>query len=218
MAALISRRRLALAAAGVAALTLAGCERGGGLAGESGGAPRTPFQAIDLTGASYGRELSLPDAEGRLRTLADFHGKLVVLFFGFVHCPDVCPTKLMEIAEARRLLGPEGERVQGVFVTVDPERDTPEVLRAYMAKFDPSFVALRGDADQTRQVAREFRVFYAKVPGPTPTSYTMDHTAGAYVLDAQGRLRLFVRYGSGPAALAQDLRQLLAEGRGPQQG
>ena len=214
MAALIARRRLAAAAAAMAALALAGCDRAGGLAGESGGAPRTPFKAIDLTGANYGRELSLPDAEGRPRTLADFRGRVVVLFFGFVHCPDVCPTKLMEIAEARRLLGPDGERVQGIFVTVDPERDTPEVLRAYMAKFDPSFVALRGDADQTRQTAREFRVFYAKVPGPTPTSYTIDHTAGAYVIDAQGRLRLFMRHGSGATALAHDLRLLLAEGRG----
>jgi len=217
MAVLITRRAFGAAAAGAAALVLAGCERGGGvfgLAGESGAVPRARFNAIDITGANYGRELALPDADGRARTLADFRGKFVVLFFGFVHCPDVCPTKLMEIAEARRLLGPDGERVQGVFVTVDPERDTPEVLRAYMAKFDPSFIALRGNAEQTRQVAREFRVFYAKAPGPTPTSYSIDHTAGSYVIDAQGRLRLFTRYGSGAAVLAHDLRLLLAESPG----
>ncbi len=201
----LTRRRTWLAVAAALALT-AGCDRVPGLGGS-----KPAFKAIDLTGAEYGRELALTDADGRRRTLADFRGKIVVLFFGFTQCPDVCPTALAEIAEVRQALGADGDRIQGVFVTVDPERDTPEVLKAYVAAFDPSFVALRGDEEETKRAAREFKVFYAKVPGKTPGSYTMDHTAGAYVIDADGRLRLFTRHGSGARALADDLRLLLAE-------
>ena len=135
-------------------------------------------------------------------------------FFGFTQCPDVCPSTMAELAEVKRSLGPAGERVQGVFVTVDPERDTPEILKAYMASFDPGFVALTGTPDEIARAAREFKVFFAKAPGKTETSYTIDHTAGSYVLDAQGRLRLFTRYGSGADALAHDLKLLLAEGAG----
>ncbi len=204
----LTRRRALLAAA--AALVLAGCDRVPGL----GGGSKPAFKAIDLTGAEYGRELSLTDTEGRRRTLADFRGKIVVLFFGFTQCPDVCPSTLAELAEVKRALGADGERIQGVFVTIDPERDTPELLKAYVTTFDPSFVALRGDADETKKAAREFKVFYAKVPGKTEGSYTMDHTAGSYVIDADGHLRLFTRYGSGAQALIDDLRLLLAEARG----
>ncbi|NWG74955.1 MAG: SCO family protein [Rubrivivax sp.] len=203
----LTRRRSLLAAG--AALVVAGCDRVPGL----GGGSKPAFKAIDLTGAEYGRELSLTDTEGRRRTLADFRGKIVVLFFGFTHCPDVCPTTMVELAEAKRQLGADGERIQGIFVTIDPERDTPELLKAYVSNFDPSFVALRGDADETKKAAREFKVFYAKVPGKTPDSYTMDHTAGSYVIDAQGRLRLFTRYGSGVQALVDDLKLLLAEAK-----
>ena len=202
------RRRSLLAAA--AALVLAGCDRVPGL----GGGSRPAFKAIDLTGAEYGRDLSLTDTEGRRRTLADFRGKIVVLFFGFTQCPDVCPSTLAELAEVKRSLGADGERVQGVFVTIDPERDTPELLKEYVTTFDPSFVALRGDADETKKAAREFKVFYAKVPGKTEGSYTMDHTAGSYVIDADGHLRLFTRYGSGAQALTDDLKLLLAEAKG----
>ena len=195
------------------ALWLAGCDRLPGLGGR-GGAAKPAFKGIDITGAEYGRELSLTDPDGRRRTLADFKGKVTVLFFGYTQCPDVCPTTMAELAEVKRSLGTEGERVQGVFVTIDPERDTPELLKAYVSNFDPSFVALRGNADETKAAAREFKVFYAKVPGRTEGSYTMDHTAGSYVFDTQGRLRLFTRYGSGAQALADDLKLLLAEDRG----
>lgn len=167
------------------------------------------FKAIDLTGADYARDFQLADHNGQQRSLKDFRGKLVVLFFGFTQCPDVCPTTMGEVAEAKRLMGADGARVQGLFVTVDPERDTPEVLKAYMQNFDPSFLALRGTPEQLATVAKEYKVYYKKVPGATPTSYSMDHSAASYVYDAQGRLRLYTRYGTGPQALASDLQLLL---------
>ena len=172
---------------------------------------RPAFNGIDITGAEYARQLALSDAEGRPRTLADFKGKVVVVFFGYTQCPDVCPTTMAELAEVKRALGPDGARVQGLFVTVDPERDTAELLKAYIANFGPDIVGLRGTPEQTKDVAREFKVFFGKVPGKTDTSYTVDHTAGSYVLDAKGRVRLFTRYGTGAKALADDLKQLLAE-------
>jgi protein SCO1/2 len=170
------------------------------------------FNAIDITGAEYARKLDLPDTEGRIRHLSDFKGKVTVVFFGYTQCPDVCPTTMLELAQVKKALGADGQRVQGVFVTVDPERDTPAVLKAYVQNFSPDFIALRGSADETRAAAKEFKVFYAKVPGDTPGSYTMDHTAGSYVFDTQGRVRLFSRYGAGAEALAHDLRLLLASG------
>ena len=197
------RRWLALAALPLA--TLAGCDRPG-----AGPAPAS-FKAIDITGADYADRLGLPDVDGRVRELADFKGKLTVVFFGFAQCPDVCPTTLMEIAEAKRELGAEGARVQGVFITIDPERDSAEVLKAYVANFGPDFVALRGTPEQTQALAKRFKVFFAKAPGKTEGSYTIDHTAGAYVFDAQGRVRLFTRYGGGKDALLHDLKLLLAE-------
>ena len=184
---------------------LAGCDR------LTGGAQKPSFKAVDITGAEYARELSLSDADGKPRQLTDFKGKVTLVFFGFTQCPDVCPTTLAELAAVKRQLGKDGERLQGVFVSVDPQRDTPEILKAYMASFDPSFVALRGTPEQTQAAARNFKVFYAQVPGKTEGSYTVDHTAGTYVFDAQGRVRLFVRYGSGADALAHDLKLLLAE-------
>jgi len=172
-----------------------------------------PFNGVDITGAEYARNLSLTDHTGQPRTLADFKGKVVVVFFGYTQCPDVCPTTMAELAEVKRALGPEGARVQGVFITVDPERDTPEVLKAYVTGFDPSFVALRGTPEQTFATAKEFKVFYAKAPSKgAGGGYTMDHTAGAFVIDPSGRVRLFTRYGSGAQALAQDLKRLLASG------
>ena len=192
------RRHLLLAA--LAAGLLAGCDVGG---------RDKPFHGVDLTGASYAQHLSLTDQHGQPRTLGDFKGKVTVVFFGYTQCPDVCPATMAELAEVKRALGKDGERIQGVFVTVDPERDTPAVLKSYMAGFDPSFVALRGTPEQTQAAAKEFKVFYAKVPGKDEASYTMDHTAGSYVLDASGRIRLFEKYGIGPQALAEDLKRLM---------
>lgn len=169
------------------------------------------FKAIDITGAPYAQQLNLPDVDGRPRTLADFKGKVAVVFFGFTQCPDVCPTTLLELAQAKQALGADGDRVQGVFVTVDPERDTPEVLKAYVGNFGADFVALRGTPEQTAEAAKAFKVYYAKVPGEAAGSYTMDHTAGSYVFDAQGKVRLFTRYGTGSDALVHDLKILLAE-------
>jgi protein SCO1/2 len=192
------RRRtlLALAAAAVAACT------------ES----KPQFKAIDLTGADYAKDFQLPDQDGKMRSLKDFRGKLVVLFFGYTQCPDVCPTTMAELAQAKQLLGPDGDKVQGLFVSIDPERDTPEVLKAYMANFDPTFLALRGTPEQLAATAKEFKIYYKKVDGKTPGTYTMDHTAASYVYDTQGRLRLYTRYGTGPQALASDLQLLLKQG------
>jgi len=190
-----------------AAALITGCDK---IPGLSGGKPG--FKAIDITGAEYGSKLSLPDQNGQVRTLADFKGKLTVVFFGYTQCPDVCPTTMAELAQVKKALGKDGERVQGVFITVDPERDTPELLKAYMTGFDPSFIALRGTPEQTAATAKDFKVFYAKVPGKSEGSYTMDHTAGSYIFDATGKLRLFTRYGSGAEALTADLKTLLAAG------
>jgi protein SCO1/2 len=190
------QRRTALLS--LAALAAAGCMES-----------KPQFKAVDITGADYAKDFPLPDADGKARSIKDFAGKVVVLFFGYTQCPDVCPTTLAEIAQAKKLLGADGDKLQGVFVTVDPERDTPEVLKAYMGNFDPGFVALRGTPDQTAAVAKDFKIYYKKVEGKTPGSYTMDHSAASYVYDPQGRLRLYARYGSGPQALADDIRLLL---------
>lgn len=191
-------RRRGLIAASL--LALAGCSKGGG-----------SFKAIDITGADYAQDFDLPDADGRRRRIADFKGKVTLVFFGFTQCPDVCPTTMIELASVRKALGADGERVQGIFVTIDPERDTPQLLKAYVDNFGAGFVALRGSAEETKAVAKHFKVFYAKVPGKTEDTYTMDHTAGSYVFDAKGKVRLFTRYGSGAEALTSDLKILLAE-------
>lgn len=175
------------------------------------GAERPAFKAIDVTGADYAKDFSLADPSGKLRSLADFRGKVVVLFFGYTQCPDVCPTSMAELAEVRRQLAAQGDKLQGVFVTVDPQRDTPEVLKGYMESFDPSFVALRPTPEQLPELAKQFKVYFKKVDGKTPTSYTMDHTAGSYIYDTQGRVRLYTRYGSGADALASDVRILLQQ-------
>ncbi|NBQ92226.1 MAG: SCO family protein [Betaproteobacteria bacterium] len=192
----------------VAAVALAACgERGAsGVASPSAGG----FTAIDITGASYASKLELPDPSGQLRRLEDFKGKVVVVFFGYTQCPDVCPTTLADLAAVRKALGADGARVQPVFVSVDPQRDTPDVLKAYAQAFGDDVVALRGDEAQTKAAAQEFKVFYSKVPGKTPDTYTIDHTAGSYVFDTQGRIRLFMRHGQAAAAVEADLRRLLA--------
>lgn len=167
------------------------------------------FKSIDLTGADYAQGFSLADHNGQLRTLKDFAGKIVVVFFGYTQCPDVCPTTLAEMAQIKQLLGPDGDKLQAIFITVDPERDSPEVLKAYMGNFDPTFLALRPSLDQLPEVAKDFKVYYKKVDGKTPGSYTMDHSAGSYIFDAKGRIRLYSRYGGGAEALASDIRLLL---------
>lgn len=194
---LLTRRSLL----GAAALLIAGCSE-----------KAESFSGIDITGADYATGFSLTDHNGQSRTLADFKGKVVVIFFGFTQCPDVCPTSMSELAEAKRLLGADGERLQGLFVSIDPERDTPEIMKQYMASFDPSFLALYAAPDKLPELAKSYKIYYKKVDGPTPTSYTMDHSAGSYVYDPQGRIRLYHRYGSGAPALAADLKKLLAGG------
>ncbi|MFD0669235.1 SCO family protein [Ramlibacter sp. MAHUQ-53] len=190
-------RRFALASLAAAAF-LSAC-----------GQSKPPFHSVDVTGADYAKDFALTDHDGQPRTLQDFRGKLVVLFFGYTQCPDVCPTTLTDLAEVKRQLGPDGDKLQGLFVTVDPERDTPEVLKAYMANFDPAFLALRGTPAQLEEVAKDFKVYYKKVEGKAPGAYTMDHSAAHLVYDTQGRLRLYVRPGTGPKVLAEDLKLLL---------
>jgi protein SCO1/2 len=171
--------------------------------------PKPAFKGVDITGADYAKELNLPDQNGQVRKLKDFSGKLVVVFFGYTQCPDVCPTTMQELAEVKRLLGPDGDKLQAVFVTVDPERDTTELLKAYVENFDASFVALRPTQEQLPVIAKEFKIYFKRVEGKTPTSYTMDHSAGSYTFDAQGKVRLFNRYGTGALALADDFKLLL---------
>ena len=193
----MQRRTLILASA-VAAFSMAGCMDS-----------KPQFKGVDITGADYARDFQLTDHNGQPRSMKDFKGKIVVMFFGFTQCPDVCPTSMTELAQVKQLLGKDGDKLQGLFVTVDPERDTPELLKAYMANFDPSFLALRGTPEQLAAMAKDYKVFYKKVEGKTPTSYTMDHSAASYVYDTQGRLRLYTRYGTGAAALASDIALLL---------
>jgi protein SCO1/2 len=167
------------------------------------------FINTDVTGLGYARDFALTDHTGKPRTLADYKGKAVLVFFGYTQCPDVCPTTMVEMANVMKEMGPLASKVQVLFVTVDPERDTQELLSKYVPAFDPSFVGLYGDQAATDKVAKEFRVFYQKVPGKTPGSYTMDHTAGSYVFDPEGHIRLFVRHGQGPDPIAHDLKLLL---------
>jgi protein SCO1 len=196
------KRRLAAAAAAVLLLGPAACDK-------LLSPPKTPFTTIDVTGTELGGSLRLEDAEGQARTLADFRGKVVVVSFGYTHCPDVCPTTLADQAKAMKLLGAESSRVQVLFVTVDPKRDTAELLRQYVPAFDPSFIGLRGDDAATEQATKAFHVYAKARPGASPESYTVDHSSQSFVLDPQGRLRLVVPYGTAPSAIASDLRLLM---------
>lgn len=201
----LDSRRAALSALSGAALLLAGCDRLGTWFGSS-----PQFHHIDITGADYARNFVLTDHQGVQRTMDDYRGDIVVVFFGFTQCPDVCPTTMAEMARVQEALGADGARVRTLFISVDPERDTPAILAEYMGNFGPRFVGLHGSPEQTAAVAKEFRVFYSKVPGKSPGSYTIDHSAGSYVFDTQGRVRLFVRHNIDVDALAADIRQLLA--------
>ena len=172
---------------------------------------QTSFKNTDVTGLEYAKDFALTDHNGKLRTLADFKGKAVVIFFGYTQCPDVCPTTMAEMANVMKQLGPQAEKVQVLFVTVDPERDTPTLLSKYVPAFDSHFLGLVGDNAATEKMAKEFKVFYQKVPGKEPGSYTMDHTAGSYVFDPQGRIRLFLRHGQGTEPIVHDLKILLSD-------
>lgn len=195
--------RRALLGLPAALLLLAGCR----------GRSPVSFSATDITGADFGRRLALTDHHGKPRTLEDFKGKVVVVFFGYTQCPDVCPTTLATLREVHEKLGPDGKRLQVLFVTVDPERDTEQLLSLYVPAFDPDFLGLYGDLEATAQAAKEFKVFYAKSPGKTPTSYTIDHSAGVFVFDTQGRIRLFGSQGYTVDSYLHDIRALLAESK-----
>jgi protein SCO1/2 len=192
------RRSSGIAAAVLLALVLNAC-----------GPEKPRFEASDVTGAAFGHDFKLTDHNGKPRTLADFRDKAVVIFFGYTQCPDVCPTTLSDLAAALQKLGAEASRVQVLFVTVDPERDTPELLAQYVPAFNPTFLGLYGDAAATAATAREFKVLYQKQPGSTPGNYSMDHSAGAFIFDPKGRLRLYVAPGQGPDVYAHDLHELL---------
>lgn len=171
---------------------------------------KADFNAIDLTGSKeYGQDFSMPDQHGQRRSMADFKGKVVLVFFGFTQCPDVCPTTLGDLVAVKQKLGAKGDKLQVIFASVDPSRDTPEILQAYLANFDPSFLALRGSDEETAKMAKDFKVYYKRVDGQTPGSYTMDHTAGDYIFDPEGRLRLYSRYGTPVDTLAKDIEQLI---------
>ena len=201
----IPRRRLLRATAAAAALpALTACDKLGQTLGLSEG-----FRGMDITGADYGRDFSLLDAHGQRRTLADFRGKVVQLYFGFTQCPVVCPTALVKAIETKRLLGADGERYLVVFITVDPERDTPELLAEYITAFDPAFVALRPTPDELKKTAADFKIYYRAVP--TGSSYTMDHSAQAYLFDPQGRLRVMLRHDQTAQDYAHDVKLLLAQ-------
>lgn len=179
--------------------------------GEQG--PKPAYRGTDITGADFGRRLELYDHNGRPRRLADFRGKVVVLFFGYTHCPDVCPTTLSDMAQALQRLPPEqAQRVQVLFVTVDPERDTPTLLKGFVTHFHPSFLGLHGSPEAVAAAAREFRVTYRRHTEPGATDYLIDHTAGSYVLDGRGRLRLYLPYAHPPEDIAHDLAQLMQAG------
>lgn len=193
------RRALALTAAGIGlGALLAGCYQ-----------PRPVFKSTDITGAAYGQDWKLLDHTGKLRTIADFKGKALVVFFGFTQCPDVCPTSMTALAEVKRLMGDEGQNLQVLLITVDPERDTQHVLQQYMSNFDPTFLALRPEPSELKSVADSFKIYYRKVESTTRSSYTMDHSAGKYVFDTEGRARLFSSYEMEPNVLAEDIRTLL---------
>ena len=192
---------LRLAGASTAWAALAGCSN-----------PKPSFNAVDMTGADYAKGFALKDADGKERTLADFKGKVVVLFFGYAQCPDVCPTTMTEMAQVKQQLGTDGDKLQVLFVTVDPDRDTPEVMKAYMGAFDPAFVALIPTQEQLAAMAKDYKAYYKKVDGKTPTSYSMDHSAASYIYDTQGRLRLYARYGAGVAPMVADVKALIQQG------
>lgn len=198
----VPARRLILTASVLACLgALSACDKA---------APPPSFKSLDITGAEYASKLSLTDANGQPFQLSSLKGKVVVVFFGYTQCPDVCPTTLTNLAETQRLLGQDGDKLVGVFVTVDPKRDTATLMKSYVSAFNPNWVGLRGTPDETAAAAKEFKIFYREVAGKTESSYTVDHTAASFVFDPQGKVRLYVRHATPPADLAADIQSLLA--------
>jgi len=202
-----SRRRV-LVNAGRAGVVLLGAGAAALITG-CGEARNTPFHAIDVTGATFGEGFALSDFNGQTRTLADYRGKVVALFFGFMQCPDACPMTLAKLAEVRTALGPDADRLQVVFITLDPERDTPELLKDYVPAFDPSFTGLHGSPGQIAELAKSYKAYYSKVKGATPGSYTIDHSTFTYLYDPKGRLRLMARHELDAAQLESDVRRLM---------
>ena len=196
------KKLLSLLVATTLAFSLAACDK---LPGK-----QLSFQNTDVTGLDYAKGFSLTDFNGKPRTLADYKGKVVVVFFGYTQCPDVCPTTMAEMASVMQKLGPQADQVQVLFITLDPERDTPQLLASYVPAFDKRFMGLYGTLEQTAKTAKDFKVFYSKVPGSAPGSYTIDHMAGSYVFDRDGRLRLFIRHGGTADSIVHDVRQLLS--------
>ena len=195
-------RRLLAAALIAAALLPAGCDR---LFPNM----HSPFNGVDVTGSPIGADFRLADPDGRARSLADFRGKVVILAFGYTHCPDVCPTTLADFASALKRIGPDAQRVQLLFVTLDPKRDTAQLLRQYVPAFDPAFIGLRGDEKATEKVTRDFRIYAQAREGKAGESYTVEHSAQSFVFDREGKLRLVIGYGLEPEKIASDLRVLL---------
>lgn len=193
----------------VLALSLSACNKQDGVEMTMSSA-KGQFMNTDVTGLGYARDFALTDHNGKLRTLADFKGKAVLVFFGYTQCPDICPTTMLEMANVMKQLGPLAARVQVLFITVDPERDTQTVLSQYVPAFDSSFLGLHGDQAAINKVAKEFRVFYQRTPGKTTDSYTVDHTAGSYVFDPDGHIRLFIKHGQGTEPIVHDLKLLLS--------
>ena len=198
----MSIRARLLAAVAAAALVLGGCD-------QLGFPGKSPFQGIDVTGSSLGGELRLADQDGKPRALTDFRGKVVVVSFGFTHCPDVCPATLADLASARKQLGSDASQVQVLFVTVDPKRDSAELLKQYVPAFDPTFIGLRGDEAATERAKKDFHVFSEERPTKPGEAYTVDHSAQMYVIDRAGRMRLLWNPGTLPAVMVSDLRILL---------
>ena len=194
---------LVMAAASALTVGLAAC-----------GPAKTKFNAMDVTGSPWGQTYSLPDLSGTNHSPADFPGKITAVFFGFMYCPDACPTHLTKMAEVRKAMGSDGDKLQLVFITLDPERDTPEKLKQYLTSFDPTIVGLRGSPDQIQAVAKDFRVFYKKVdtkdPAKDPMAYTIDHTTFTYVFDGQGKLRLVVPHDLAADKIAADFKNLIS--------
>lgn len=203
--------RNALTRFGKTAAVLAGLTVALGLAACSKTEPPPKLNGVDISSSGFGKDWSMPNSEGGTSTLADFKGKVTYVFFGFAQCPDVCPTTMLEMADVKSQLGEQADQFQVLFVTVDPERDTPEVMRAYLDSFDPKAIALIGNAEQTKAMAQNFRVTYEKVAGPSPEAYTMNHTAGGFVYDPQTKMRLYLPYGTDAQAIAADVRALLKE-------
>ncbi len=196
------KKLLPLLVAATLAFSLAACDK---LPGK-----QVSFQNTDVTGLDYAKGFSLTDFNGKPRTLADYKGKVAIVFFGYTQCPDVCPTTMAEMASVMQKLGPQADQVQVLFITLDPERDTPQLLASYVPAFDKRFMGLYGNLEQTAKTAKDFKVFYSKVPGSAPGSYTIDHMAGSYVFDKDGRLRLFIRHGGSADSIVHDIRQLLS--------